>query len=308
MKRMTKYNYLLSALLLLGVLLSGCNIREDNSDCPRPFRLFIKAQDADGKDITDNGDVKQVILFIFNEKQEIVDVISVPESDFRGGKPINVELDYPGRQSLSFVAWANVGDKIDFPTSSSVKQWNDLYAKLITNGDEAQSPNAVFYGNLTVPVEFGGLEPAGDQTVVMTHRTAQVTITTFGLKRWNNNREGKYEVRLRDSQDTIDKDGNFSGGPVYYAPNVNINSSGDLNVPIFNTLPPKDKYTLEILFDGEVIYSADSGDASITKAASGTAFVPQLGRVLNIIVDFRAELSVKVVITPWNVVYQYVEI
>lgn len=308
MKRMTKYNYLLSALLLLGVLLSGCNIREDNTDCPRPFRLFIKAQDADGKDITSNGDVTQVILFIFNEKQEIVDVISVPESDFKGGKPINVELDYPGHQSLTFVAWANVGDKIEFPASSSVKQWNDLYAKLITSNGEAQSPGAVFYGNLNVPVEYGGLEPAGDQTVVMTHRTAQVTITALGLKRWNGNKEGKYEFRLRDSQVSIDKDGTFVDGPVHYAPAATMNSDGNMSAPIFNTLPPKDKYTLEILFDGEVIYSADSGDATITKAASGTAFVPQLGRVLNIIVDFRAELSVKVVITPWNVVYQYVEI
>lgn len=302
MNRKNRYHFLLPALLLLGVLLTGCNIREDNTDCPRPFRLFIKAHDADGNDITDSGEVKQVILFVFNEKQEIVDVVTVPEQDFRNGVPVNVELDYPGHESLTFVAWGNVNSNIDFPASGSVNQWNDLYAKLISQNGTAQSSDAVFYGNLNVPVEYGGIEPAGDQTVIITHRTAQVNITAINLKKFNANQDGKYEFRLKESYDNIDKDGNYTGGPIHYIPVADMDNNGTLHTPKFNTLPQiGETYTLEILFNNEVIYTATVG-------TDGTPFIPEVGRMLNIIIDFRAEISVKVIITPWNVVYQYVEI
>lgn len=62
-----KQSFILAALLLLSGLLSGC-IREDNTDCPRPFRLFVKAVDIDLQDITESGEVKQVFLFVYNEK------------------------------------------------------------------------------------------------------------------------------------------------------------------------------------------------------------------------------------------------
>ena len=199
MKKKVQYRFLLSAMLLLGVLLSGCDIREDNTDCPRPFRLFIKAHDADGIDITADGDVTQVIVFAFNEMQEIVEVVAVSDQNFRNGVPINVELDYPGYQSLTFVAWGNVGSKIDFPATAGVKEWNDLYAKLFSQNGVAQSPDALFYGNLVVPLEYGGLEAAGDQTVIMTHRTAQVVITAINLKQFNEQKDGNYEFRLKES-------------------------------------------------------------------------------------------------------------
>lgn len=303
MNRKTRYPFLLSALLLLGVLLTGCNIREDNTDCPRPFRLFIKALDADGKDITDTGEVERAVLFAFNEKQEVVFMVELTADQVRSRKPVNVHLDYPGHQSLTFVVWGNLDDQVQFPPHASVKQWNDLYAKLISQNGTAQSPGAVFYGNLTVPVEYGGLESAGDQTVEITHRTGQVTITAIELMQWNSKKEGKYEFRLKDSHDTCDKDGKHSGSAVQYLPSATMDANGTLKTPIFNTYPhaANETYELEILFNGQVIYA-------VTVGTDGTPFKSELGRVLNIIIDFRAGLSVKAVITPWNVVYQFVEI
>lgn len=301
MNKRHKYYLLTLTALLIAALLGSCSIREDNTDCPRPFRLFIKALDADGKDITDEDIVNEVILFVFNEKQEIVDVVIVPATPFRNRQPVSIALDYPGHQSLTFVAWGNVDNKVEFPQHASVKEWNQLYAKLKGQNGNAQSPGALFYGNLTVPVEYGGIEPAGDQTVEITHRTAQVTVTAINLKHWNGNQEGEYTYRLRDSHDTVDKDGNHTGEMSHCMPEANM-INGTLHAPIFNVFPHAQRkaHTLEILFNGEVIYTAQAG-------TDGTPFITEPGRLLNIIIDFRAELSVKAVITPWNVVYQYVE-
>ena len=76
---------------------------------------------------------------------------------------------------------------------------------------------------------------------------------------------------------------------------------GTLTAPVFKTYPngTGQSFSLEILFNGEVIYSTNKG-------ADGKAFVPEVGRLLNIIIDFRAEVSVMSVITPWGVVHQYV--
>ncbi len=300
MKNKTKHLYLLSALLVLAVLFTGCSIREDNTDCPRPFRLFLKAHDADGKDITQDGEVKQVVLFVFNEKQELVEAIVVSESDFRNGKPINIALDYPGHQSLTFVAWGNVDSSIEFPPTNDIDQWSDLYAKLNSSNGVAQSPGAIFYGSETIQVEYGGIEAGGDQVVIMTHRTAQVNIVAKKLQQWNDRKEGEYEFRLKQSFDTIDKDGNFTGSEVMYIPLAKM-EDGTLSTSIFNTFPPTGTtYTLEILFEGEVIYTATVG-------TDGVPFTPELGRMLNIIIDFGGTIDVKVVVTPWNQVYQFVE-
>lgn len=301
MSNANKFSFLLAAtLFLLTGLLNSC-LKEDFSDCPRPFRLFIKAVDADDKDITESGDVQQVILFVFNENGQIVDAVALDAAAVKGRKPVDIKLDYPGHQSLTFVAWGNTTG-VDFPDKASVKQINELYAKLKAQNGTAQSPSDLFYGNLSAPVEYGGYEPAGDQTVTIRRKTAQVTITAILLKQWNQGKEGNYSFVLRESPDTYDQDGNLTGGKVSYKPNVNMNNEGTLNAPIFRTFPTEGgkTYVLDILFNGEVIYTAEKG-------SDGKAFVPEVGRLLNIIIDFRAtDPTIIVKVTPWNVVYQYV--
>ena len=158
MSNANKFSFFLAAtLFLLTGLLSSC-LKEDYSDCPRPFRLFIKAVDADEKDITESGDVQQVILFVFNEKGEIVDAVVIDAATVKSRKPVDIKLEYPGHESLTFVAWGNTSG-LDFPDKASVKELNELYAKLKAQNGTAQSPPDLFYGNLSVPVEYGG-EPA----------------------------------------------------------------------------------------------------------------------------------------------------
>ncbi len=309
MSNTKKQSIILVAALLLTGLLSSC-LKEDFSDCPRPFRLFIKAVDADEKDITDSGDVQQVILFVFNESGQIVDAVVLDASAVKSRKPVDVKLDYPGHQSLTFVAWGNTGG-VDFPDRASVKKLGDLYAKLRAQDGKleeqgqngtAQSPSDLFHGSLSVPVEYGSIEPTGDQTVTIRRKTAQVFISAIHLKQWNQNREGNYAFRLKESLNTYDQDGNLTGTAVNYIP-VSRLQDGTLTAPVFNTYPngTGQSFTLEILFNDEVIYT-------VNKDSDGKGFVPEVGRLLNIIIDFRAEVSMMAIITPWGVVHQYVVI
>lgn len=300
MSNTNKFRFIVMAALLVTGLLSSC-IKEDNTDCPRPFRLFIKAVDADEKDITESGDVQQAILFVFNENGQIVDAVALTAEQIKSRKPIDIKLEYPGHKALKFVVWAN-NSGVDFPQSASVQQLTELFAKLKSQNGTAQSPSDLFHGELDVPVEMGGIEPAGDQTVIIRRKTAQVTIKAIGLKLWNQNKEGTYTFRLKESPDTYNQNGKLTGNKVHYLPAATM-TDGTLSAPLFLTYPTESNqpFTLEILYNGEVIYTA-------AKGSDGVAFIPQVGRVLNIIIDFRAEVSIKAVVTPWNVVYQYVVI
>lgn len=305
------------ALLITGLLSTSC-IRDSYEDCPRPFRLFIKAIDADMNDITSSGEVQQVMLFVFNEKQEIVKSVRLDAEHIKSVKPVDIKLDYPGHRSLQFIAWGNTGSNENFPDINAVKELGDLYASLKNgeikageSGKIAQSPGDLFYGNLEAPVEYGGFEPSGDQTVVISRKTSQVNIMAYGLKQWNYYQEGLYTYELRESHDTYDEYGNLTGEMTGYEPAAEMDSKGNLSAPTFNTFPTSDNkpYTLYIRYNGEVIYTTN-------KDSEGQLFIPETGRLLNIILRFRtfpedpsgiSYIEIKSVVTLWNQVFQYVE-
>lgn len=308
MNNTNKYGLLLVAALLLTGLLSSC-LKENFDDCPRPFRLFIKAIDADQNDITASGEVERVILFVFDESQQIVDALELNANAVKSREPVNIALDYPGHKALKFVAWGNIDGSVEFPEKASVKQLSDLYLKLKSisatkaTSSVAQTPPDLFHGSLNVSVEYGGLEHAGDQTVTIIRKTSQVTVSAYAVKAWNGSKEGSYTFELHESNNGFDMEGNPTGEMTGYRPQTKMDENGHLFAPLFQTIPTSGgkSYTLSILYNGEVIYSADRG-------TDGKPFIPEAGRLLNIIIDFRAEISIKSIVTPWNQVFQYVEI
>lgn len=308
MNNTNKYSFLLVAALLITGLLSSC-LKEDLSDCPRPFQVTIKALDADLNDITEDGAVQQVILFVFNEHGQIVSAFERTADQVKNRTPIDIKLDYPGHKSLKFAAWGNLDEKVDFSQISTVKQLTDLYVKLksqsttLATATVAQSPGDLFFGNLEVPVEYGGIEPGRSHVIEITRKTAAVTITTINLKQWNNSKEGTYSYLVRESLDGYDKDGILTGNSVSYLPTATFNDKGNFVAPIFRTFPtePGKSFVVDILYNGEVIFTAD-------KDSDGNPFVPEVGRTLNIIIVLTSKLQIISAVTPWNVVYQYVEI
>ena len=178
----------------------------------------------------------------------------------------------------------------------------DLFVKLKSHGGFAVSPGDFFRGNLTVPVEYGGTERAQSHIVEINRMTSGVTIIAKHLKEWNNKQEGNYSFVLHESLDMYDSGGNICGNSVDYSPISSFAQNGDLWAPIFYTFPNiADKgFTVDILYNGKVIYTIDHDSA-------GNLLLPVIGKTLNIIIDFSAELSVICAVTPWNIVYQYVE-
>lgn len=305
MNETNKFSFYL-ATVLLTLLLSGC-LKEDLSDCPRPFQVTVKAVCADGNDITESGDVGQVILFVFDEEEKIFNSYILSANDLIEHKAVEIAMDYPGHPSLQFVAWGNLDERVDYTQISSVKELKDFYVKLKTTSSRqsgslmAQPPGDLFYGNINVEEEYGGIEPGRSQVVEIHRITEGVTITTIGLKQWNGYREGSYSYHLRESFEICDCDGHMSGNKVYCQPEAAFNDQDHFIAPLFYMFPPADNksYVLDIYYENEVIFTAD-------KDNNGKPFNTDPGRTLNILIDFRGDLNIMCTITPWNVVHQYV--
>ena len=285
--------------MLTLTLFSACCIKEDLSVCPRPFQLSVKAVDADENDITASGAVKGVVMFVFDEKGTVMEAFELSAEQVKQKNPVQISVPYPGPKTLGCTAWGNLDASVDFASIKSVKQKQDLYVKLKSADGIAESPSELFSGSLDIPVEFGGIEQGQSHTVIIRHKVASVRIVARKLSPAV---VPSVKFVLRESPDTYDADGTLTGGMVSYKPSFSFDAEGQWVTPIFNTFPDAGgkSYALDLYWDGKL-------KKTFTHGTDGTPLVPQLGRLLNIIIDVDAQVAVKVVVTPWGVVHQDVE-
>lgn len=307
MNNTNKHSFLLVAALLLLGMLTGC-LKDDLSHCPRPFQVTIKALDADKNDITESGDVEQVVLFVFDEDGNIHQTLILSDEEVKQRNHYEIEVGYPASKSFKFIAWANLDEKVDYSQFTTVKQISNLYVKLKTKVSGtgaikiAESPGDLFYGKLVVPTPIGDKEAGQLHVIEIERMTVGETITAIDVKQWNGNKEGEYTFIVRETQSMYDSEGDATGEIVIYAPFCTLSEDGTLSTPLYYVFPTDigKGYVVEILFNGEVIYTTD-------KNSDGSPFFCDKGRTLNIIIDFKANLQIITEITPWNVVFQYVD-
>lgn len=80
-----------------------------------------------------------------------------------------------------------------------------------------------------------------------------------------------------------------------------IEGSGDLIVAPFCIFPTLNATPLVL-----DLYANGKKQLSFTESSDGKKFVPEVGRMLNILIDMRSSsLNTLVVVTPWDVVHQF---
>ena len=246
----TKHTYppatiaLMALMYILSLALTSC-FKEDTSLCPRPFYVFIKVEDNNGNDITSEGDVKQLIMFVFDENGKMIDAIEVSGDQVAGRKPIEMKFDprqHP--QSLTFDVWANTGNEVDFSAINTVQQRQNLYVSLKKTADgSAQSPGDLFHGTLAnVPIEVGGIEYGTSHEVVIKRKVALVTITTINLRPWHSNTRvtDGYSYQVHGATAGLDHQGNPGTGATYHVPETMFNEQDHFVAPLFTVLPTPD--------------------------------------------------------------------
>ena len=324
MNKIIRYNLFLTAALLLFV---GC-LKDSFDDCPRPLRITVRAFDADQRDITTQGDVERVILFVFDHNEQFFDAFDLGIDHITSRRSIEIAFEYGNvPEFLIFDAWANICDLVSFTYPNDVNQRNNVSLQLNrtetlqalttrrAERETVKSPGDLFFGSLDeVRIDFGDASVGIRDHVVNIHRkTAQVHIITRGLPA-SNNRTDDHRYEVHGGVDALHHTGEFSGNLVKKVPDTYFNAMGHLvTSTAFRMLASENNSPAH---QGEnIVVDIFSGDALIHTADSdsdGNPFVAQLGRTLNIIIDISPDddafLDVRTVVTPWDVVWQEVDV
>ncbi|KGN89363.1 hypothetical protein HQ45_07465 [Porphyromonas crevioricanis] len=282
----------------------GCCIEEDLSDCPRPFQLYIRALDIDERDITESGDVQRVVLFVFDESGKLVERIERSGEEIAARTPVYIR--YFGPKKLTFVAWANPNDRM-WSQTNDVKSIADISFQLASEGGMAETAPDLLSGSLETEVEYGDVEETEGKTLDIRRRTAQVHVLIRGYERWLAGKTTAPDPAttgpvIGETPDTYKLVSDLMGKLVKYKLPGNVDSNGNFETPIVGIYPTAENklLNLDLMVNG-------NKERTFSKGSDGKEFLPEVGRLLNIIIDLRANISVEVVVTPWNEVYQFVE-
>lgn len=292
------------------LLLSGC-IAENLEDCPQPFSLTVRALDASGRDITSEGDVQEVILFTFDETGKCLAKQLLNADEVKARKQIYVK--HLGPKKLTFVAWGNP-TAADIERLKSVQRIEEVSMPLTVRDGYGEFPPDLFSGRLDRDQTYGGLDEGHSATIDIYRRTCQVTVTVLGYGTWL--RQQGYEtdpfdpadpaarILLGTSPSAYRPVDTLEGDPVTYRLSGTLDSAtDDYHTGTFRVYPgadPKEPFHLDF-------YVGDTLVESFTIDSVGTPIIPEPGKNLNILIDFRSGSGfIQIVVSPWNIVHQFV--
>lgn len=293
-------------LLLILPFLSAC-IKSDPPNCVR-FSLNIKVLDINGDDITTLGDAGDVQLYIFDENLNYLDKINVSSEDIINKK----QLDFLYRNNSSIlwvVAWGNLNGNQNIlpPIFSNSTQVNNALIQLKkgTNG-HAINPDDLFAGTLQVCGQCNS-----NNIITIERKTALMNLTAVGIPN-NPVVQDYYFVIKGAEQDAYNFLIDLTGSAITYKQSASyLSAKNTLKAAqsIITTNPFKvyplsvgNRFVIEIYNGNNLIGVADKDD-------QGRDIVPVRGETVNILLNFSgaaAPLEVKIEVTNWNDLYQWV--
>lgn len=278
----------LVTVLVTAFVAAGC-IKEDLTGCYEPkFTLQVRAFDADGKEVGSET-VKDVTLYIFDENKKFIDSRQVTLWE-------SVILDYPDHDTLTLVAWGNCkqghqtmpalqkGDYLETAFVSLIQ----TQARKISLIPEAGSPDDLFHGIVNITTD----DASGKQLDIR-RKTSGVVITTRYLKEYVGTTEGEFSYSLRKSSDKLDFYGKPNGMDISYCPDASFNGTDDFVSSIFNILPTDADIKIDI-------FHQDVLQTTIVSDNQGRPIRAVEGRLLNVFINFKGNISVSVSVTRWG--------
>lgn len=261
-----------------------------------PFSLVLKAYDAEGADVTTQGDVEGANLFIFDSQNDFVKQVSVPKSALLNRQTI--EISCPNTDKITVVAWGGLSSQEEVSSLSMANIISDLQIQLKQNNGIAQVPSDLFYGSVVLN------RPATKSTaqqveLKLERKVSSLALSTKGLtKKFGT--EGIYEYRVHASNDGFDYQGNLISDDVVYIFPASFDKSGNL-VSDMQAIVPSSKMTIELYKDGELIFSVQNDK-------NGENLSAKTGKQMNYVFNYSAKTKAELVVTPWNTVVQYVTV
>lgn len=292
----------LAWVLCAGLLLCGCT-KQTTDECADEVQVDVHVVDVEGEDITDQGVIENLSLFVFDH-----DKLFLRRLDTRIGE--SLRLYFPDQDLIHVVSWGNLSATCmelteltpGVPMHQAMVRLKDHplpQNTTIQGGTRAQTrgiamtPDDLFYSYDEISLRTGAQT---SYTLQMTRSVAAMSITMRNLQSYANRYDDNYSLVVRETYNAIDFYGRLTGDKVGYVPATSFNDKKELTAPLFNLLPSHAEGVIEIdIYHGEELITTVKNDND------GQTLKALQGKVLNVLVDFRMNVSVTVSVTPWGV-------
>lgn len=301
------FRYILAVFIIL-TFIHGC-VKEDIDECADEALLYITVVDLlSGLDITDEEEVGDVDLFIFDPVENYIDRVTVPKEKLLAGEPIPIK--HTDTKGIWVSAWGNLKDGQIVPLMADGRLLSAETIMLKTGEDGfALCPDDLFFGVKQINLEH----TTRAVTIIreelpISRKNARMHITVLGLP----------DVAFDDDYYFTVQGGyngyNFRGDPM--AGDFEVRQTGGFNLKrefatadVFNMIHcvEGDNNVTVNLYRKEGDTRAASLVASVTEDTAGVCIAPLAGETTNVLIDLRgANVSVSIEQTPWNEVYNWV--
>ena len=283
------------SLMFTLLLLSGC-IAENNDDCYKgiPVKIGLPA------DIPSEA-IKDMNLYVFDDKDLLLDIVAV-----NGSEP--VMLNYPGIPTLHCVAWCNMQDGTMYVNPLNV---GDSYSEGFISLKPAVPTRAehnvftpstdLFHGELKVDNTSTSYR-IEQQEMSVSRLVSSMNITLRGLELLSGSKDGNYSIVVHETASRVDFAGRHGGTPASYSFTAGPEAGEDFTVPTFNLFPTMggSGLAIDIYHNGNLL-------RSITADGDKRPMIPVVGKTLNVLVNFKLDVSVQIEITGWGEQYIWKE-
>lgn len=283
-------------LFSLFLFLGGCT-KLDLSHCPDQVNVSVVAVGEDGEEITDPDVVRDLSLYVFDKDKRFLEQLRTYI-----GEPL--QIYYPDQDELYVVSWGNLdGGTVELPPLTRGTPMHEAYIRLLDAPQEqrskapatrsiAMSPSDLFYSCDEIYLKTG---TTTTYKLVMNRKVSAMAVTIRNLQSYANRYDDDYSLVVRDTYNTLDFYAQLRGDKVGYAPAAAFNQKKELIAPLFNLLPSHAEGVVEI-----DVYHGDELITTVKNDSQGQPFKAEAGKVLNVLVDFRLNVTVEVSTTPWG--------
>jgi len=271
------------------LLLQGC-VFEQMDDCVQ-YGLTISAVDPQGNDVTANGTISTVDIYLFDENGFVRTVPRDSSTDFSFGGSKN--------SKYTLVAWGNLkGDSLKLPQLTVGTSLEDARIELLESALGGDLPvTDLFYSRRELSAATTKSMQSDTVRLVMERLVAGLSVDVSHAAEYFGGTEGKMHIVVRSIGSSLNFLAEPSESEAGYAPPMNrVTDKDEWLAPLFRVFPTNaDK---QVYID---LYRDDTLLFTITTDDAGNVLRALPGKETYVTVDFRySRLHVSVSVVPWG--------
>lgn len=270
-------------------------IEEASHKAEAPFSVILKAY-SDNKDITVKGEVDNTTLFVFDQKGDFHQQITVDRTYLLQAKP--VEISCPGSDRITVVAWAGISDENEnISTMNQANIISDLQVSLKqNNGIAAALPGDLFYGQVILKKATTKSET---ETLKIERKVSSISLTAKGIIKLLDSKDGNFYFKIKRTKSSFNHNGELTGEDIEYIIPATLNEKENVVADNTTILPASD-ITIELYRDDKMIFSSENVKNSEKVSVNE-------GELSELTFDISRN-SCNIVVADWGTVIQHVTI